>query len=378
MESHQLTSLSALPQLATGDWRLATDPWQVATMILTFGAALGVCAGLLPLVGRIAVHLGLVDRPGKDRMTTRPLPRIGGVALYLAFLVGLGVTFVLPVDRTFDPTETGRLALLVIGASIVFLVMLADDALDLAPRLKLGWQIGAALLVTLPAVWGPGRGIVISDFRFPLLGTVDLPLWLAIPFTVFWIAGMMNTINWIDGLDGLAGGVTLIASGVLFVHTYFQPAETRQYTIALLALLLGGCVAGFLPFNWHPARIIMGDCGAMFLGFALATISIIGGAKLATTMLALAIPILDVAWLIVARLLRRQSPMERDVSHLHHRLYELGLSQRQVVSIYYGLCLAFGALALLLDETLSKLIALLVAAAVLALLLLVLARVRPS
>ncbi|MCC6627431.1 MAG: undecaprenyl/decaprenyl-phosphate alpha-N-acetylglucosaminyl 1-phosphate transferase [Chloroflexi bacterium] len=339
---------------------------------------MAVCASLVPVVGGIATRLGLVDRVGKDALTTRPLPRVGGVALYLAFLVGLGLTFVLGIDRTFDPLESSRLALLTIGASIVFVIMLADDAADLRWPVKLGWQAAAALLVTLPAVWGPRHGIIISDFRAPLLGTIELPLWMAIPFSVFWLTGMMNTINWIDGLDGLAGGVTLIACGVLFLHTYGQPAEFRQFTIALLPLLLAGCVAGFLPFNWHPARIIMGDSGAMFLGFALGGIAIIGGAKLATTLLALAIPILDVAWLIIARLLRGHSPMQRDTRHLHHRLYELGLSQRQVVAVYYGLCLVFGALALLLDDTLPKLIALIVAAAVLGLLLLVLAWRKPS
>jgi UDP-GlcNAc:undecaprenyl-phosphate/decaprenyl-phosphate GlcNAc-1-phosphate transferase len=355
-----------------------SETWaRLAIMVVVFGATVGVCAALLPLVARIGVQLGLVDQPGKDRVTTRALPRIGGVALYLAFLVGLGLTFVLPVDRQFDPLETSRLALLIIGASIVFVVMLADDAVDLPWGVKLGWQLAAAVLVVLPAVWHERAGILISDFRAPVLGTIDLPLWLAVPFTIFWIAGMMNTINWVDGLDGLAGGVTLIACTVLFAHTYFQPPELRQFTIALLPLILAGCVAGFLPFNWHPARVIMGDGGAMFLGFVLAVISIIGGAKLATTMLALAIPILDVAWLIVARLARGRSPMHRDTGHLHHRLYELGLSQRQVVAIYYGLCAIFGALALVLEETIPKLIALGVAALVLAVLLFVLARRRP-
>lgn len=347
-------------------------------MVVTFGVPVIVSATLLPLVRQLAIQIGLVDHPGPDRVHSRPLPRIGGMALYLAFLVGLGVTFVLPVDRQFDPYETGRLSLLVIGASIVFVIMLVDDAVSLKPRVKLVWQMLAALLVVLPAIWNPREGIVISDFRAPLLGTVELSLWLAIPFTIFWIVGMMNTINWVDGLDGLAGGVTFIACAVLFAHTFFQPSETRQFTIALLPLILAGCVAGFLPFNWHPSRIIMGDSGAMFLGFTLAVISIIGGAKLATMMLALAIPILDVAWLILARLMRGHSPARRDTRHLHHRLYELGLSQRQVVIIYYGLCSVFGALALLLEETLPKLIALVVAALVLGTLLLVLARLKPG
>ena len=355
-----------------------SDAWaQPAIMIAVFGVPAALSALLLPFIIRMATQLGLLHMPGKDRVHTRPFPRVGGIAFYIAFLVGLGLTFVLPVDRTFDLYEPHRLALLVIGASIIFMVMLADDVAGLRPLTKLLWQVVVAVLVVLPSLGDPREGIIISDFRAPFLGTVDLALWLAVPFTIFWIVGMMNTINLVDGLDGLAGGVTFIACAILFAHTYFQPAEARQFTIALLPLALAGAVLGFLPFNWHPARIIMGDCGANFLGFVLAAISIIGGAKLATTMLALAIPILDVAWLIVARLVAGHSPAQRDTRHLHHRLYELGLNQRQVVLIYYGLCLIFGAFALLLEETVAKLIALFLAAFVLGILLIVLGRMKP-
>jgi UDP-N-acetylmuramyl pentapeptide phosphotransferase/UDP-N-acetylglucosamine-1-phosphate transferase len=165
-------------------------------------------------------------------------------------------------------------------------------------------------------------------------------LWLplAILFTVIWIAGVTNTINWIDGLDGLAAGVTVVACLVLFVLTL----SVGQVTLAYIPLLLAAAVLGFLPYNIHPARIFMGDSGAMFLGFSLAVISIMGGAKLAAALLVLGIPLLDSFYMIIYRLLRGRSPISADRGHLHHRLHDMGLSHGQVVIIFMVLCGAFG------------------------------------
>ena len=193
----------------------------------------------------------------------------------------------------------------------------------------------------------------------PFGGSLVLPAVLAVGFTFFWVVGMMNAINWSDGLDGLAGGITFVSCAVLFARDdhrrrgNFQP----QPSIAYLPLILGAAVLGFLPYNWHPARIFMGDSGSMFLGFTLAVISIIGGAKIATALLVLGIPILDVAYVIIYRLTRRRSPFEADRAHLHYRLYDLGLSQRQIVVIYLLLCGGFGGLSFL-PSALYKLIAL--------------------
>jgi UDP-GlcNAc:undecaprenyl-phosphate/decaprenyl-phosphate GlcNAc-1-phosphate transferase len=158
---------------------------------------------------------------------------------------------------------------------------------------------------------------------------------------------MTNAINWIDGLDGLAGGVSVVACLVMFIITW----RLEQYTLAYLPLILGAATLGFLPYNIHPARIFMGDSGAMFLGFALAVISIIGGAKMASVLLVLGIPLLDGVYMIIYRLYRGRSPLSADRGHLHHRLLDIGFSQQQVVLIFYLLCGIFGVLAFLLTST---------------------------
>jgi len=168
---------------------------------------------------------------------------------------------------------------------------------------------------------------------------------------------MMVTVNWLDGLVGLAAVVTFIASAILFVHTAFRQMPP-QPSIALLPAALAGCALGFLPFNFHPARVFLGSSGAYFLGFALGTLAIIGGAKMATTLLVLGVPILDVAWRIISRVRRGRAPWLSDREHLHHRLYDMGLSQRRVVLVYYALCGAFGLLALVLPSPIYKLYAL--------------------
>jgi UDP-N-acetylmuramyl pentapeptide phosphotransferase/UDP-N-acetylglucosamine-1-phosphate transferase len=222
---------------------------------------------------------------------------------------------------------------------------------------KLGWQILAAALVVLPRLNGEIHGIVIEQFNSPFGGTVELPLALAIGFTLFWIVGMANAVNWIDGLDGLAASVTLVACAILFAHTYFWPRDDPQFTISLLPAVLGAAVLGFLPLNWHPARVIMGDSGAHFLGFSLAIVAIIGGAKIATALLALGLPILDVAWVIFYRLIHRRSPLEADRGHLHHRLIDGGWSQARVVVFVAGLSAVFGLVGLVLPNRASKLAA---------------------
>jgi UDP-GlcNAc:undecaprenyl-phosphate GlcNAc-1-phosphate transferase len=282
-----------------------------------------------------------------------PLPRGAGVAMFLAFLFGIALTYLLEVQRFGDETE--RLLLLIIGCTIVVAVMLVDDAVGLNPLVKLGWQVGAALIVVAPRLRGIGHGIVIDQFNAPFFGQIDVPLGLAVIFTIFWIVGMMNTMNWVDGLDGLAGSVTLVACTILFLHTYFWPRDDPQFTVSLLPLALGAAVIGFLPYNWNPAKIIMGDSGANFLGYALAVASIIGGAKIATALLTLGLPILDVAWVILYRIAHGRSPVRADRGHLHHRLLDSGWSQAQIVLFVSSVSLLTGIASLLLPNRGAKL-----------------------
>jgi UDP-N-acetylmuramyl pentapeptide phosphotransferase/UDP-N-acetylglucosamine-1-phosphate transferase len=179
---------------------------------------------------------------------------------------------------------------------------------------------------------------------------------IVVAVTLFWVMGMMNTVNWLDGLDGLATGVGFIAAALFAIHSY----RLGQLEIALFPTALAGACLGFLPSNFHPARVFLGTAGAMVLGYALATLSILAPARIATALLVLGIPIVDVAWLIVSRWQRGRSPVQAGRDHLHHRLLDLGLGQRQIVALYYLFCLLFGSLALVAPSRLFKLVALLV------------------
>lgn len=349
---------------------------------------------LTPLVRSFALRQGLVDMPGEERRVHRvPVPRLGGLAMFAAFAIGVLLTYVLPI-RTGkvgnESFEASRVLLMLLGAGIITVVMAVDDLRGLKPFPRLMWQVGAALLVIVPSLVVPGSanpgdppgtihydqgaGVLATTVQSPFGGTINLPTLIAVVFTVFWIVGMTNTINWIDGLDGLAAGVSLMACVVLFF--VFTALSVPQYTLAYLPAILGAAILGFLPYNIHPARIFMGDSGAMFLGYTLALLSIIGGAKLAAALLVLGVPILDAAYLIIFRLLRGQSPMASDRRHLHHRLLDIGLTQPQVVMVFYVFSGVFGLMWFVLPSGLFKLYALAVMVLVLLALLVFISRRR--
>lgn len=312
--------------------------------VLVFAVAFITSLLLTPLSIRLAQHLQWLDQPALRRLHQTPTPRIGGIALALAFLAALAVT--LPFPRT-DDKELPRVLGLALGVGIVAIVGLLDDVRELKPLPLLAMQLGVALIAL-------ASGVIIHEISSPLDGSrLVLPDWLAIAFTLFWIVGMMNTVNFLDGLDGLVGGVTVIAGAILFLHTY----RLMQFSLALLPLALIGVTLAFMLFNFPPAKIFLGS-GAYVLGFALAVLAIIGGAKAATALLALAIPILDVAWQILNRLRAGKSPFAADRGHLHHRLYDSGISIRVIVLIYYAFTALFGALALILPSGIPKLITL--------------------
>lgn len=329
------------------------------TMALLFGITLAIALGLTPLVRQMAIRRGWLDRPGEERRVHKvPVPRLGGLAIFAAFAVGVLLTFVLNIrgERLGnDRYESSRVLLLLLGAGIITLVMAVDDVKGLKPLPRLLVQVFVAVLVVVPSLLVPGganpndvssatkhydqgAGILATGVQNPFGGTIELPLVVAVFFTVFWIVGVTNTINWIDGLDGLAAGVTVVACMVLFVITW----NLEQYTLAYVPLLLAAATLGFLPYNIHPARIFMGDSGAMFLGFTLAVISLMGGAKLAAALLVLGIPLLDSVYIIINRLSRGHSPVYADRGHLHHRLHDIGMSHGQVMIIFMVLCGVFG------------------------------------
>lgn len=342
---------------------------------LTLLLSAAVTAALVPPVRRLCWQRGWLAHPTARSMHTTPIPTVGGLAMLAGLLVALAASWLFAlVDPGFvrTPYETLRLLLLLLGVLLVAGISLADDLYNLPVLPRLAVHILAALVAVGPYLWDhtlypdangaatEARGIILTAFNFPLVQQIhlhDISPWLAIAATVFWIVGMQNMLNWLDGLDGLAAGVTLIAGLVLAVHAL----NLGQWTIALLPLALAGACLGFLPYNLHPARIFMGDIGAMTLGYLLAVSAIIGGAKLATALLVLGVPIIDMTYLIITRTLHGRSAAQAGRDHLHHRLIAMGLSQRQVVALYYLLSSVFGAIALLDVMTpAAKLLALLV------------------
>lgn len=372
-------------------------------MGIVFVAVAVACYLLTPAVDRWARQHGLLHLPGDERRVhTIPTPRIGGIAIYAAVMLGFLLTFILPIGRESGPggalagvQEAWRVWLMMVGATLVFAIALWDDIRSLPALPRLIVQFLAAAIIILPRLFAASDeasyGILVGDFNLPgqMISFINkfatLPLkspgsativisrdalWLAIFLTFFWVVGMTNLMNFIDGLDGLAAGVTLISGLILFIRTF----SLGQNTIAFLPLVLVAAMLGFLPYNFNPARIFMGDGGAMFLGYCLAVISFIGGAKLATALLVLGVPILDATWLAIYRLLRGRSPLSADRRHLHQRLLDMGFSQRQVVIFFYAVSGVFGALGLLLDDRLLKLIALLVMGVLLVALLVYISR----
>lgn len=301
--------------------------------LLGFLLAAGL-TGLLSLgIARVCARYRLLDVPGPRRIHPRPVPRLGGIAIFLSF-----VTVSALVYRPANDYELHVYAGLLVAAVLIVAVMAVDDVRGLSPWLRLGVQTLAALIAIFPA----GHGTLIEVIHNPLVSVngsrTFLPLWIAVPFTWFWIVGMMNTINWVDGLDGLAGGVVTITALAMAAISWLL----GQHEAAILCAVLAGASFGFLPLNWHPARMFMGDSGAMFLGLALAILANVGGAKLATMLLLLGLPILDAARVIARRVRAGRSPLHFDASHLHYRLLARGFSQRQIVQLFYLITAAFG------------------------------------
>jgi UDP-N-acetylmuramyl pentapeptide phosphotransferase/UDP-N-acetylglucosamine-1-phosphate transferase len=339
-------------------------------LFVTFGIAFATTYLAVPPVIRLAERRGWVQRPGGRRTHARATPNVGGLAIYAGFVAAVLATFALealaPALRR-SPYETLRVGLLLGGGTLLFLVMWLDDLRELHWLPRFCAQVAAGLIAVGPYLWDrrlhpPGDqafGVILTAFNLPYAGQVhlhNLSPWLAILATVFWLGWMSNTINWSDGLDGLAAGISCIAALMLALHALtIRPAA--QHTIALLPLALAGACGAFLAFNFPPARIFMGG-GAELVGYILGVCAIIGGAKLATVLLVLGVPILDVAWLIVARTASGRAPMHGGRDHLHHRLLDLGLSARQIVMFYYALSAGFGLLGISGASPIFKLAAL--------------------
>ena len=336
--------------------------------LVVFLAAFLLALLMTPLAARLGRKWGIVDLPGGRRQHTGAVPRTGGYALFVPFLFAAVLAAFLgprvPSPEGIDPNESRRLAGILLGSAFMFAVGVFDDRRELKPRPQLLAQIAAGVIAVASLLF-------IEQVRDPFTDRlVVLPYALTVLLTLLSVVGMINTVNFLDGLDGLATCVTSVVALVLFVHMY----RSGQYSVSLLPLALLGATLGFLPYNWYPARVFMGSTGSFFLGYALATVSVAGGPRLATMLLLLLVPIVDVGWLILLRTRRAGTFVHGDRRHLHFRLVDLGFSQRQVVLAYAGFSAAFGVIALVVASRVLKLAALMVLGGAVALALAAVAR----
>ncbi|MBR1419769.1 MAG: undecaprenyl/decaprenyl-phosphate alpha-N-acetylglucosaminyl 1-phosphate transferase [Selenomonadaceae bacterium] len=311
--------------------------------LFAFVISLGIALCIMPGVILFAKKTGAMDAPDQRKVHKKPVPRIGGIGIFLAFIIS--IITCMATNNLSTETVNELLGILVSG-SIIAIVGIIDDYKNLPAKVKLCGQIFAA--VVLVCIFD-----VRIDFITDPFGDYIYLDYFAIPATIFWLVGLTNTVNLIDGLDGLAAGVATIASITIFLVAL----EQNILLVAVLTAALAGSAIGFLYYNFNPARIFMGDTGSMFLGFTLASISIIGAVKSAATIalivpiLALGLPIFDTTFAIWRRYRGGVSIFKPDKGHLHHRLLDLGFTQRQAVLLMYVISALLGLSAVALTET---------------------------
>ncbi len=310
--------------------------------LLAVVIAVAVAYILTPVVRRVATHWGVVAHPGGRRVHTVPTPLMGGLAMYVAFVVAVVVVVALRKDLSFESQTVGIL----VGATMLAAVGLLDDKYELP-----GWVQALAIIGSGGVLIG--FGVEILYVTNPFKGGHLLPLGnLVIPLTLLWVLVVTKAVDCMDGLDGLAAGICAIASATLMLMAL--KAGHRFEMSAVMSAALMGSALGFLRFNYPPAKVFMGTIGAQFLGFTLAGISIAGAFKrphlvaVAAAILSLAVPLLDTRFVVLRRAARGKKMHEGDTSHLHHRLVDKGLSHRQTIWVIYGLTIVLCATAYLL------------------------------
>ncbi|MBQ9376683.1 MAG: undecaprenyl/decaprenyl-phosphate alpha-N-acetylglucosaminyl 1-phosphate transferase [Schwartzia sp.] len=314
--------------------------------VWAFLAAAVAAIVLTPVVMRFAIKTGALDAPDLRKVHKKPIPRIGGIGIYLAFMVSMGL--LLETAEIPEEMAQGVIGLLV-GGTLIVLLGLADDYRNLPAKVKLLGQIVCAGIAVALGV----RIDFITSFSGEIMYLYD---YVTIPATILWMVGITNTVNLIDGLDGLAAGVSVIASATICLVALHM----NILVVAVVTAALAGAAFGFLFFNFNPAKIFMGDTGSMFLGFMLSGISVVGVVKsaamiaLVVPMLALGIPIFDTTFAIVRRKRAGVPIMKPDKGHLHHRLLNLGFTQRQAVLLMYVISALLGISAVAMTEVSPK------------------------
>lgn len=307
---------------------------------ITLAASFALAALLTPLVRKVTILSQIVDRPGPRKIHSVSTPLLGGLAVYGSFaLTVIGLWFLGYIND-------GRISLrsiyvLLLSGAVLMIGGYLDDRYQLKPVQQFIFPLLAVVLVIF-------SGIRVQFVTNPLGGILHIPALFGLVVAFLWLLGMSYTTKFLDGLDGLTSGITAIGAIVIFFVSLLWdvPGSATSY----LALSLAGSCLGFLIFNWHPAKIFLGEGGSVFCGFVLGVLSIISGSKIATALLVMGIPILDVAWVIIRRVWQGSSPTVADRKHLHFRLFDAGLSHRQVVILLYLLTASFGSVSLLLSS----------------------------
>ncbi len=314
----------------------------MSLFLLIFLVSAALTLILTPAAGKLAVKLGAVDRPSRRKVHKNIIPRFGGLSIFISFMITvIAALFLINQFRVhLVADEILGLKGILFGGTLIVLLGLFDDLKGMPALVKLAGQIIASGIATY-------FGVSILFISTPFTHILRLGIW-AVPLTIVWMVSITNAINLIDGLDGLASGITAIAAGTLFIVAI----KMGQMDSAILLAAIAGTSIGFLRFNFFPASIFLGDSGSLFFGFMLACASIIGVLKstlviaLLIPIVILAIPIYDTATAIIRRAVKGRSIFEADKKHLHHRLLKAGFNQRQVVIMIFGACLILSMAAL--------------------------------
>ena len=317
--------------------------------VIVAGIALLLTILLIVAIRALARRFNIVDRPvvGGRKIHAKPVPLLGGIALYVAIVAAVGTLLMFKPELLTSNMSVRQLLMVGLGGLIIIIGGTIDDLYNLKPRQQIIFPI-VGIMVTL------GGGVELSHITNPFGGILPLGAW-GMLLTFVWLLGMTYTVKLLDGLDGLSTGIVGIGAAMIFALSQFT--KFYQPDVALLALIVAAACAAFLLFNFHPASIFLGESGSLFLGYLLGVLAIIAGGKIATTLLVMGLPILDVAWVIIRRLFQGKSVIVGDAGHLHHRLLRGGFSHRGAVIFMYAVSVTFGILTLVLQSK-QKLIAL--------------------
>ena len=307
------------------------DQMLLIKLFLPMAVAFAISLCFTPIAIKIAHHVNAIDIPNDERrIHKKPIPLLGGLAIFLSVMVSLVI---------FSEIDTAKVVGIIVGSSIIVFMGFIDDINPVPAKVKFLVQIICAFILVFSNIRITGLSSVLR-----MSETIVLDDFIGVLLSVFWIVGITNTLNLIDGVDGLSSGIASISSLTIAYIAFIND----RYDMAIITLIIAGACLGFLPFNFNPAQIFMGDTGSLFLGYILAAISIEGTLKSATAItffapvLALGIPILDTTMAIIRRVLRGQSPFKPDKEHLHHKILNMGAGQKKTVLILYFINILFG------------------------------------